>query len=62
MRFQLGTVNLTSQGKGDEGVSISDMMDIEKDKYNINTLGRFTAKIYRDSNEEVRLIVFTQPK
>ncbi|MEK4343398.1 hypothetical protein [Paenibacillus sp. FSL P4-0184] len=57
-----GTVNLTSQGKGDEGVSISDMMDIEKDKYNINTLGRFTAKIYRDSNEEVRLIVFTQPK
>jgi hypothetical protein len=41
--------------------SVSQMLDITNtDNCNINTLGRFNAKIYRDQNAEVRLIVFEQ--
>ncbi|MEK3752399.1 hypothetical protein NYE25_29880 [Paenibacillus sp. FSL E2-8871] len=57
-----GSVDLSKDRDGaGEFKSVSQMLDIESDKYNINTLGRFKAKIYRDKNEEVRLIVFTQP-
>ncbi|WP_405109858.1 hypothetical protein MHH28_32145 [Paenibacillus sp. FSL K6-1217] len=56
-----GIVDLTSKGSTNADVSISDMMDIEKDDCNVNTLGRFHAQVYRDKNQEVRLIVFTQP-
>jgi hypothetical protein len=56
-----GVLDFTTPGTA-ESKTISEMMDIEDDKYNINTLGRFKAEIFRDKNEEVRLIVFTQPK
>ncbi|OKP84629.1 hypothetical protein A3844_19260 [Paenibacillus helianthi] len=53
-------VDLTLTGPGD-GKSVSQMLDVtDSDDFNVNTLGVFTAEIYRDENEEVRLIVFTQ--
>lgn len=50
-----------TNGDGSPSQSVSEMLDItNKENCNVNTLGRFNAKIYRDQNQEVRLIVFTQ--
>jgi hypothetical protein len=57
-----GSVDLTKDGEGVGGFkSVSQMLDIKNDDCNVNTLGRFHAEIFRDNNEEVRLIVFKQP-
>lgn len=56
---------LVELSKNDEGPkqSVSEMLDItNKDNCTVNTLGRFNSTIYRDQNDEVRLIVFTQNK
>ncbi|OKP90178.1 hypothetical protein [Paenibacillus sp. P32E] len=48
------------------GVSVSEMLDQTKTpsssspNYLVNTLSIFKAVVYKDSNQEVRLIVFTQ--
>ncbi|MRN53049.1 hypothetical protein [Paenibacillus monticola] len=55
-----GFVDLTSIGE-EEVKSVSEMLDItDSDDFNVNTLGVFKAKIYKDQNDEVRLIVFKQ--
>lgn len=59
-------VDLSSDSKIKDGVSVSKMLDqTSEDSYNnenclVNTLSVFKAVIYKDSNEEVRLIVFKQ--
>ncbi|MBP2112122.1 hypothetical protein [Paenibacillus silagei] len=55
-----GIVDL-SNNTGEKGKSVSQMLDIKNDDCNVNTLGRFHAQVYRDKNQEVRLIVFRQP-
>lgn len=55
-----GVVDL-SNTTGEKGKSVSQMLDIKNDDCNVNTLGRFHAQVYRDKNQEVRLIVFKQP-
>lgn len=47
--------------------SVSQMLDQSKtledeENYNVNTLSLFKANVYRDKNDEVRLIVFDQNK
>lgn len=55
-----GVVDL-SDPDGGNPQSVSEMLDItNKDNCTVNTLGRFKSTIYRDQNDEVRLIVFTQ--
>ncbi|MBP2112121.1 hypothetical protein [Paenibacillus silagei] len=52
--------------ESDDHYSVSQMLDQSKtldnneDNYNINTLSLFKANVYRDKNDEVRLIVFDQ--
>ncbi|MEK3876417.1 hypothetical protein [Paenibacillus sp. FSL M7-0420] len=55
-----GVVELDQTESGDVR-SVSAMLDIKNDDCNVNTLGRFHAQVYRDKNQEVRLIVFRQP-
>ena len=55
-----GIVSLTNDGEGNFN-TVSEMLDIKNDDCNINTLGRFHAEVFRDKNDEVRLIVFKQP-
>ncbi|MEK3713924.1 hypothetical protein [Paenibacillus sp. FSL R7-0333] len=55
-----GVVELDQEGEGDVR-SVSAMLDIKNNDCNVNTLGRFHAQVYRDKNQEVRLIVFKQP-
>ncbi|MEK4290016.1 hypothetical protein MKX34_08850 [Paenibacillus sp. FSL R5-0636] len=58
-------VDLSKDNKTD-GISVSKMLDqtnsdsYNSDNYLVNTLSVFKAVVYKDSNEEVRLIVFTQ--
>ncbi|WP_339313387.1 hypothetical protein [Paenibacillus sp. FSL M7-0896] len=45
--------------------SVSQMLDqsktiLDADNYNVNTLSLFKSTVYRDKNDEVRLIVFDQ--
>ncbi|WP_339255062.1 hypothetical protein [Paenibacillus sp. FSL P2-0136] len=47
--------------ESEDGKSVSEMLDIKNNDCNVNTLGRFHAQIYKDKNDEVRLIVFSQP-
>lgn len=55
-----GVVELSDPDGGPEQ-SVSEMLDItNKKNCTVNTLGRFKSNIYRDQNDEVRLIVFTQ--
>ncbi|OMC65677.1 hypothetical protein BK125_29405 [Paenibacillus odorifer] len=55
-----------SKDNGTTSVSVSTMLDqtnsgsYNSDNYLVNTLSVFKAVVYKDSNEEVRLIVFTQ--
>lgn len=55
-----GLVVLTDSNEGPDQ-TVSEMLDItNKHNCTVNTLGRFKSNIYRDQNNEVRLIVFTQ--
>ncbi|MDH6373861.1 hypothetical protein CA600_12200 [Paenibacillus sp. VTT E-133280] len=59
-------VDLSKNNKYTKGVSVSTMLDqtntdsYNRDNYLVNTLSVFKAVVYKDSNEEVRLIVFKQ--
>lgn len=59
-------VNLASTESSDTGISVSEMLDQTKTpessgpNHLVNTLSVFKAVVYRDSNQEVRLIVFEQ--
>jgi hypothetical protein len=59
------TVDLTS-GSNSNGDSstVSEMMDLTKSSYGksvfVNTMGVFKAKVYKDLNDDVRLIEFVQ--
>ncbi|MEK4517376.1 hypothetical protein NSS64_18970 [Paenibacillus sp. FSL H8-0122] len=55
-----GVVDLNDKGS-EASKTVSQMLDIKNDDCNVNTLGRFHAQVYRDKNQEVRLIVFRQP-
>lgn len=52
------TVDVNSIGAPQ--VELSKMQDQKENNYYVNPNGLFQAKIYRDSNKEVRLIEFTQ--
>ncbi|MCY9760613.1 hypothetical protein M5X06_00055 [Paenibacillus alvei] len=50
----------TCPGNGRDQVAITTMEDATKSDYWVNPSGIFSAKIYRDANNEVRLIEFKQ--
>jgi hypothetical protein len=54
-----GEVDLSKTLSGNSK-SVSEMLDIKNDDCNVNVMGLFHSEIYRDKNDEVRLIVFTQ--
>lgn len=57
---QDATVDVTSNQCSGAQVSVQKMQDPRESNTYVNPTGIFAAKIYRDANNEVRLIEFTQ--